>query len=133
MAHHLAQHPITRRTALCVVVGLLLILCASFVPVGWHGDVDMSQAVSDPLDASLRPVAHLWSTDVVVPALHRPASYAAYSHTSLVHRTVSRRLASGNISVRAHMLSDQAVTRRTAQHTAQATLTNLPVRFPLLI
>jgi hypothetical protein len=133
MAYHLAQHPITRRTALCLVVGLLLILCASFVPVGWPGDVDISQTGSASWDASLRPIAHLWSTDVVVPSLHRTTSYTVYSHTSLIQRTMLRRLASGNVSVRAQMLSAHGMARNAAQDVANTDLTNLPVRFPLLI
>lgn len=136
MAHDLAQHLITRRgerAARCLMVGLLLILCASFVPVGWSGAMDVLPAASDPADAALRPVAHVWSTDVVVPSLYRPASYAAYSPTRLVHRTALRRLASGEISVRAQILSAQGVAHSAAQYIAQTGLTNLPISFPLLI
>ncbi len=138
-AYRLAQYHLTRqgirRIALGFAVGLaLLVLCASFVPVGLSvRDVDTWQIASDPAAATLRPIVHLLSTDVVVPSLHRSSPYAAYRPIVIVSRTTVRRLASGGSSVWAQMLAMQGVKRLTARNTAQTYPVKQPLNLPLLI
>ncbi|MCC7448745.1 MAG: hypothetical protein IT324_15105 [Anaerolineae bacterium] len=133
MVSHLAQPTITRRAALYIVMGLLLILCASFVPVGWSGGVAIPHVGSNTITVAFRSIVHLWSTDVVVPSLYRSASYTAYNPTSLVHRSVLRRLAAGDVSVWAQVLSAQGIVRHDAQQMVGFALSNLPAHFPLLM
>ncbi len=138
-AYRLAQYDLTRqeirRIALSFAVGMaLLVLCASFVPVGLSAwGVDTQQIASDPAAAALRPIAHLLSTDVVVPSLHRTSPYATYSHIVIVSRTTVRRLASGGSSVWMQMLAMQGAKRLTARNTAQTHPVKQPLNLPLLI